>query len=105
MNERMTVPANLQAESSAAINARNLELESIDFLVFKFAPCGSSESFSFESFLERSFSAEDLRSSVLEKTEESFSSSEEAPAPMGGVVAHPAHKTEATKRKKGGNKM
>jgi DNA-binding transcriptional regulator GbsR (MarR family) len=33
MNERMTVPANLQAESSAAINARNLELESIDFFV------------------------------------------------------------------------
>ena len=29
----MTVPANLQAESSAAINARNLELESIDFFV------------------------------------------------------------------------
>lgn len=33
MNERMTVPANLQADSSSAINARNLELESIDFFV------------------------------------------------------------------------
>ena len=29
----MTVPANLQADSSSAINARNLELESIDFFV------------------------------------------------------------------------
>ena len=29
----MTVPANLQADSISAINARNLELESIDFFV------------------------------------------------------------------------
>ena len=33
MNESMTVPTNLEAESSAAISARNLELESIDFFV------------------------------------------------------------------------
>ena len=33
MNESMTLPANLKAESSTTINARNLELDSIDFFV------------------------------------------------------------------------